>query len=95
MTPEEKTTLEVFTLRQANLTLIERVFGEDIFKKIAQQGLNLQERNYFLYLAEQEEGDLLGASRETRSAAAQMKISRLLKNVQAVKVLLTRKPVKT
>lgn len=88
MTPKDRESLEVFVLRQANLTVLDRVLGEDIFDRVAQDRLLKADRDYLLHLALQEEIETQDALQIGSSPAHTRKLQRFLRNLEAVKRIL-------
>jgi hypothetical protein len=89
MTVQEKEELETFVLRQANLTLLDRILGEDLFDRLAREKLRKEDRDYLLYLARQEEREIRSLlMNEPHTPTFAKKVDRLLKNVEAaIKIL--------
>jgi|GEM_PF-2246831 len=88
MTSEEKEALMVFVLRQANLTVLDRVLGDAIFERVDQGNLTKNDINYLLWLARQEEIDVRASLQGTPGPRLSQKINRFLNNIETVKKLL-------
>ncbi len=82
--------IETFVLRQANLTVMDQVLGDDFFEKVCMQRLNRHEKEYLRHLASAEEADLLAVRRDRMGSHAGMcrKIDRLLENAHHAALLL-------
>jgi hypothetical protein len=89
MTVEEKEAIETFVLRQANLTLLDRILGEDLFDRLAKERLRKEDRDYLFYLARQEEAEIRALLlNKSHTPTFTRKLDRLLKNVEAaIKIL--------
>jgi len=84
VTIDEQRTVETFVLRQANLTPIDAVLGDDYYDRLTQQRLSERDNLYFLSLALAEVSDLQSAEESAAplSAGTRAKIDRLLQNAR-------------
>jgi len=89
MNPEEQTIVERFVLRHANLSLLDYALGEDIFDKLFGKRLGRRDKDYFIFLAADEEKQLLAAQKTDPGSKMQVKLATLLENVRLARKIFT------
>lgn len=83
MTQAERHVIEDFCLRQFNRVVLDALLGDDLFERIREDRLSARDRDYLLYLAEQEQQELAGYYDRVTGRPVHSKIERLATNNHA------------
>ena len=83
MTVAERQTVEDFCLRQFNRVILDALLGDDLFDRIREDRLSVRDKDYLLYLAEEEERELADYYDRQTGRPFHPKIDRLTANARA------------
>ncbi len=88
MTQADRQVVEDFCLRQFNRVVLDALLGDDLFERIREDRLSARDRDYLLYLAEQEAQELAGYYDRATGRPVHPKIERLAANNRAATTVL-------